>query len=331
MKKLIPIAFLFLFGYSFAQDYQPFLDTNKMWIEYHDNMVTSIDQDAWSKVYVNYLKHKEDSTYYLIRQQIQHKYWGGFGSNPGNPSNPYLIDYTVGDNDTIAELMEDTVLHNTHIISSNLNHFSNDLLFSFDLDVDDTTYFTFWENEGIKVDSTDELILYDGSSIKRYYMNNLDYENCYDDSSDYSWGTIYFDSRIGSTMSFLRPFQQIHLKSSNSNKECRRCYFENQQLLWGDSTECNIWQEHYETGFLNIKEETELSRISIYPNPTSSTLNISGEIKFQSYKILDIQGKVLDSGQINNGTLDVSKLKQGLYYLIIETKKGMVSKKFTKI
>lgn len=67
--------------------------------------------------------------------------------------------------------------------------------------------------------------------------------------------------------------------------------------------------------------------ITIYPNPTTDILNISGNINAE-YTIFNIQGELIMNGTINNSTstLDVSSFAKGLY--IIKIVKG--NKEFVK-
>ncbi len=78
------------------------------------------------------------------------------------------------------------------------------------------------------------------------------------------------------------------------------------------------------------------SEISIYPNPTSSIINIYYENDFQdtNIRIFDIVGKeihlnpvIVDSSSIS---FDVSNLENGVYFISFENKSKIISKKFIK-
>jgi hypothetical protein len=81
-------------------------------------------------------------------------------------------------------------------------------------------------------------------------------------------------------------------------------------------------------GNLGIEETENLFKV--YPNPTSEELNITIATKFigSTYKILDLLGKKVLDGKINNtnSTIDVSTLSKGYYLLQIGD--GTVSHKF---
>jgi Secretion system C-terminal sorting domain len=56
--------------------------------------------------------------------------------------------------------------------------------------------------------------------------------------------------------------------------------------------------------------------LSIYPNPATVSLSIATEHSFVSYKIYDINGKILQKNTFSNGvSIDVSMLDNGIYFL----------------
>ncbi len=77
----------------------------------------------------------------------------------------------------------------------------------------------------------------------------------------------------------------------------------------------------------------EKNKFNLYPNPTTTTLTLSTEltIKNGQLKIINVQGQLiyqLPNCQINKLTIDVSQLPTGLYYLILQSDEGVVTKKF---
>jgi hypothetical protein len=72
--------------------------------------------------------------------------------------------------------------------------------------------------------------------------------------------------------------------------------------------------------------------ISIYPNPTSSVIYIEAESIIQSVTVYDIKGrKILDKENASNQTnLDMSAFNNGIYFMLIETDKGTITKKIIK-
>jgi hypothetical protein len=78
----------------------------------------------------------------------------------------------------------------------------------------------------------------------------------------------------------------------------------------------------------SVKEVSKSNMFSIYPNPSSSSININYNERFLNINILDIQGKmVLQSKQ---KTIDINSLENGIYIVQIETENGILNSKFVK-
>lgn len=69
---------------------------------------------------------------------------------------------------------------------------------------------------------------------------------------------------------------------------------------------------------------------AIYPNPATQIINISVPAIFTRAMITDLYGRVLDIQEIEDNILDVSKLPQGMYTLILINDAGRVSARFVK-
>jgi PKD repeat protein len=80
----------------------------------------------------------------------------------------------------------------------------------------------------------------------------------------------------------------------------------------------------------NNIQTTELSSIQLYPNPTNSSLSILGINTDFSYKILDIQGKLLKQGA-NDKQIDIENLPAGTYVIGISTDNEVKQLRFVKL
>jgi hypothetical protein len=82
--------------------------------------------------------------------------------------------------------------------------------------------------------------------------------------------------------------------------------------------------------------ETNNYSMSIYPNPTTAfiTLELNNR-EANSYRIMDINGKVVMSGGINNSTskkLDINQFQMGYYYVTVMFENGKtLTKRFIKV
>ncbi len=96
---------------------------------------------------------------------------------------------------------------------------------------------------------------------------------------------------------------------------------------------------HMSEVVVNTQELSDLeAQINLYPNPTSSILNVEVALEEQTalltYKISDIQGKLVTSREARDvdqdqNSFDLSKYASGQYQLTIETDKGIKTKPFT--
>jgi hypothetical protein len=68
-----------------------------------------------------------------------------------------------------------------------------------------------------------------------------------------------------------------------------------------------------------------ITDIRVYPNPVKDILNISNTTN-EDYKIFDMGGKLINSGKLERGAVNVSGLIKGAYMIQI----GEVSKRFIK-
>jgi chitodextrinase len=80
------------------------------------------------------------------------------------------------------------------------------------------------------------------------------------------------------------------------------------------------------------KESTMIinNTISLYPNPTSSILNISSVSEKATFKVYNLMGQTMINGKINNGTIDVSNINSGNYILEISDNESVFTKRFIK-
>ncbi len=74
------------------------------------------------------------------------------------------------------------------------------------------------------------------------------------------------------------------------------------------------------------------SSIMIYPNPTSSFININCNSTIKSVELYDVQGRILETSLKNNSTakLDISEKPMGIYFLKISTENGSKVEKIVK-
>ena len=72
------------------------------------------------------------------------------------------------------------------------------------------------------------------------------------------------------------------------------------------------------------------NEFSIYPNPTVNYLFINGLNEYENVTIYDMTGQLIYNAKVSNNQIDVRNFQNGIYILIIETEKGIITKKFVK-
>ncbi|MFH7011708.1 M4 family metallopeptidase [Flavobacterium sp. FlaQc-52] len=73
------------------------------------------------------------------------------------------------------------------------------------------------------------------------------------------------------------------------------------------------------------------SEFDLYPNPTDKELNVTSIAKSgATFKITNALGQKVDSGQLSNNPIDVSKLNAGIYTIEFNSGQKRVTKKFIK-
>ncbi len=82
---------------------------------------------------------------------------------------------------------------------------------------------------------------------------------------------------------------------------------------------------------VSIEELALLKNIEVYPNPTSSQVNINTDAKFSSIQIINSVGQLVFTKEASY-TLDVSSLSHGIYFIKLYNEQGQLLKasKFVK-
>ena len=71
-------------------------------------------------------------------------------------------------------------------------------------------------------------------------------------------------------------------------------------------------------------------KLSLFPNPSSSSISISTTNNIKTINIIDILGKKTNISNFENNKIDVSSLQNGVYFIEITTEKGSYKQKFIK-
>jgi len=97
-------------------------------------------------------------------------------------------------------------------------------------------------------------------------------------------------------------------------------------VIWGGPVAQNRWP----TIFLSNSDFSALSNVSVYPNPSNDTVNISTDIILDEIDVITINGQVLQKikkPSFENSTYSINNLPKGFYFLKLSSESDSVTKK----
>jgi len=83
------------------------------------------------------------------------------------------------------------------------------------------------------------------------------------------------------------------------------------------------------SGLLSVNETPEELQLSVYPNPATDILTISGEKTVENFKIMNLTGQVVLQGT-NSNSIDVSTLESGVYVIQLDDSNRRKTMRFIK-
>jgi hypothetical protein len=82
---------------------------------------------------------------------------------------------------------------------------------------------------------------------------------------------------------------------------------------------------------LSIPENAANAKITLYPNPTSTTLSIDAPFAIDSVEVIDSNGRTVKADRLDSNKLQVQHLQSGVYFLKIVSNNLVKNIKFVKI
>lgn len=138
---------------------------------------------------------------------------------------------------------------------------------------------------------------------------------------------VFTIKQYGALSSAVGDIVDFSLRVINHTNPTPELTFDPAQEAGGQATRAilRISQDVEVVAVLSTSDVINISD-SIYPNPVSSTLNLSSSIKTKTYKIVNLLGKTVKDVKFISGSIDVSDLSAGIY--ILKTDAGIA--KFVK-
>jgi len=223
-----------------------------------------------------------------------------------------------------AAIREDTVAEKIYCLFHNYGITGERLLYDFSVNVGDVVnFFTLWGEAGEKTQVVESI---DSILIDNHYRKRINFVNYYSDTPNDSW-----IEGIGSTQGlfFAGPFDMV----DGMDWTYLLCVHIDGELIYQnpDILNNNCYIREYGVGIIENKNET----IKIYPTFADNALYIETyrDIENFEYKIINIQGQIMNSGIFTSNTINISNLDKGLYLIMIadnKSKKSITTQKFIK-
>lgn len=128
------------------------------------------------------------------------------------------------------------------------------------------------------------------------------------------------NSSLATTVTALKSFMQADM-IDNGMAEFVNVVDPNGAAVSGMST--------FDFNTLSVEEETELSGLSLYPNPATDFVKIQTPFSYNNIevKMSDTSGKQIDIKISDDNTIDVSRIASGLYLVTITIDNASTTKK----
>lgn len=131
---------------------------------------------------------------------------------------------------------------------------------------------------------------------------------------------IYYSTNSGITFDFETVPNPI-----------KKIYSFNNNLSFAYGNNGVIYKSTNSGGLLNKSEvKKNENEIEIFPNPTLDEINIKYNlinVEIESISITDINGRILENFNSSSHIINLQKLSKGTYFIIVETRKGKITKK----
>lgn len=199
-----------------------------------------------------------------------------------------------------------------------------------------TTLYNFAANEGdsweIAVDNCSFVVTVDSVSIKVFNGDEYRVLHISDENNYFTGDVIEY---VGNTRSFFpRDIYQICKYGASPDGQAitnLRCFDNEETLINFENVSCDTT---YTSVGIKQEEANQKNIVNIYPNPANNYINIDFEneeySKNTTISIFDIKGiKIYSSDISNKSSIDVSFLKQGAYFVKINS--GNKSPVFKKL
>jgi len=153
--------------------------------------------------------------------------------------------------------------------------------------------------------------------------------------SSNSYTEFYVDKYEGQDPTYLWSVDKGTILSGQNTNHIKVNWPEygNAEVSVRITNDCSVFEDNIQFIYTHLDNviEAENVEVKIYPNPAKDKLIIdTNELTIKKLEILNLLGKKINSQWFNDKSINVLALPQGLYFLKLETDKGIITKKFVK-
>ncbi|NVK52124.1 MAG: T9SS type A sorting domain-containing protein [Flavobacteriaceae bacterium] len=141
-----------------------------------------------------------------------------------------------------------------------------------------------------------------------------------------NYGIYYIDNTLTTWQNFSNLLPNVKVNELEINTA--------ENKIYAGTYGRGVWSSDLYNKSLSIdKDELEKS-VMVYPNPTSNkiTINLKSSSKGE-FRVFNLQGQLVQyekANEINNKSIDISKLSNGTYFVRLNIEGGIVTKKIIK-
>lgn len=235
-------------------------------------------------------------------------------------STKYVSEFVTKNTQTTADDMKIKVMFNLDMIGGNKTLTNNTITCEADK-VGNTTAGTVSSNDASSLTFTNDLIQYvdfysdiTGVLSNAYSSDYMPFEN-----KGYSITGFYERMTNTSTGAIVDPNPTYHKATDDISNISYPYLLQTSKAALGALQHFAVADQS--TVVLGASEATDLKDVMVYPNPAKNILNIKvpNTQKFE-IRLMDATGKMIIVDK-DKTQLDISKVKNGIYYLILKTVK----------
>lgn len=188
--------------------------------------------------------------------------------------------------------------------------------------------FSLTEGDSILAESNGEYDLYfNVTDIDTIDYNGVERRKITLQFYNYAWVT--WIEGIGNIEGLLMDWRSYTMAMDPMPNVRLRCYEYNEECLYSDFSFNESIYDCYTPLYTGLEENETQNNILLYPNPAKERLYINTSIPIKQMTICNLLGQEIK--KYNNlettSSIDISGLKEGVYFVKLSTEKAVLSKK----